>query len=157
MCGVAQDDQPTWSELGAAQQQPTALLCSVLNKLQQMVPESAADVSIVSIFCSFGQLGVNSNALLPGALDSLAQHFTLDIDVATGQPLAQVLKACVQTSWTLSRESFCRPCSVLTSQLARREQTLPVSAHQFSQTSLSGADIKFSLSRLPTTEPSKCP
>ena len=145
MYGGAPDDRSTWDQQGAAQQQQAALLCTVLEKLQQMVPESTADVSnISSIFWSFGQLGVDPNALVPGVLDSLAQQFTLGIHAASGQSLAQVLKACSQLQLDPLQGEL---IEAILSQLDRTDMAC------FSSQCL--ADVTLSLSRLPTAEPSE--
>ena len=84
--GVARDVHKVWAEQGATQQQ--AHLHTVLVKLPQMLPGPAADMGTTSIiFCSFGQMGVNPNDLVPDVINSLAQHFSSNYMLQVGHHL----------------------------------------------------------------------
>ena len=109
MWGVPLDTDEDCHKQETTHQQQHALLCAALKRLQHMMPNMAPSVSdISSIFGSFGQLGVDPDALVPGVMDSLAQQFRLDIHAASGRSLAQLLKHACICSWILCKESWCR-------------------------------------------------
>ena len=74
MWGIALDTDEDWDKQEAAQQQQHALFWAALKRLQRMMSDTTPHVdSISSVFRSFGQLGVDFDAVLPGVIGTAVQ------------------------------------------------------------------------------------